>query len=739
MAIRGRFRVIPALLLLLASPAFAADRWQPAGPEGGNVTALAIDPANPRVLYAGVGAGGVFKSVDAGATWNPAFDGLAGNAVLALAQAPQAAGTLYAGTSHGVFKTTDGGALWAAASAGSSPAANGVVDALVVTPSAIYAGVSESFRRDRRPDFSRASMAESTGPSSISAATTGSGDGARRRSHEPSRPLRRDPGARPPLRDRRAPERRRRGDLVAPRAAGCRRGRSRTSRSIRRRRAPSTRRSGRRRLPQRRRRGPLAKREPRPDQSARHRAGLRAGARHPLRRRAAGDRRHRLAVPHHERRRALAAGGPRAPVRPPGGGGGSARVGALRRQRERRRLPQRDSGAAGPLPTAGFAPSPRTRWSPTPGGRGSSRRHPGLRADQDREWRGELECARRRRGGPQAAGDRSPAAGHGLCPRPGGKAAAEPERRPELADDLPAERLPAERRQPPRPRPERSFHPLRRPAPRDRPQRRRRRHLDAGADLHLLDPAFPAITPASRVFVGALSFCGPNNGRRRHPDARCTGGGGRSRSHVDCSSSQPRPPWPPIPGSRRPSTRGSAAFSIEPPANVSQIYRTTDGVTWSPVALPGESRSGHGLRLPAGGARRRLRRHPGAGDLRERKRRRDLAHRQRRTAQLLDLRAGGRRGLFHDLRRDGGRPLQAGPRHALAAAAAAHLDAAVGVLLADPGEEAPHPGLVAEPLDAVQLAGQGRVVEEGVDLAVAGRADLGPGAVAAVLLPVGIR
>ena len=86
MAIPRTLRVIPALLLLLASAAFAANRWQPAGPEGGNVTSLAIDPANPRVLYAGVGAGGVFKSVDAGATWNPAFDGLAGNAVLALAR-----------------------------------------------------------------------------------------------------------------------------------------------------------------------------------------------------------------------------------------------------------------------------------------------------------------------------------------------------------------------------------------------------------------------------------------------------------------------------------------------------------------------------------------------------------------------------------------------------------------------------------------------------------------------------
>jgi photosystem II stability/assembly factor-like uncharacterized protein len=145
MPIPLKLRLALVLTLLCPWAASAADRWQPAGPEGGNVTALVIDPANSRVLYAGVGAGGVFKSVDASATWSPAFDGLAGNAVLVLAHSPKSAAILYAGTSQGVFKTTDGGAHWAAASAGSSPAANGVVDALVVTPPAIYAGVSSSF------------------------------------------------------------------------------------------------------------------------------------------------------------------------------------------------------------------------------------------------------------------------------------------------------------------------------------------------------------------------------------------------------------------------------------------------------------------------------------------------------------------------------------------------------------------------------------------------------------------
>jgi hypothetical protein len=52
----------------------------------------------------------------------------------------------------------------------------------------------------------------------------------------------------------------------------------------------------------------------------------------------------------------------------------------------------------------------------------------------------------------------------------------------------------------------------------------------------------------------------------------------------------------------------------------------------------------------------------------------------------------------------------------------------VRVLLADPGEEAPHLGLVAEALQAVELALQAGVVEQDVDLPVTGRADLCPGA-----------
>jgi len=39
--------------------------------EGAVIVTLALDPADPATLYAGIPAQGVFKSTDAGETWSP--------------------------------------------------------------------------------------------------------------------------------------------------------------------------------------------------------------------------------------------------------------------------------------------------------------------------------------------------------------------------------------------------------------------------------------------------------------------------------------------------------------------------------------------------------------------------------------------------------------------------------------------------------------------------------------------
>jgi photosystem II stability/assembly factor-like uncharacterized protein len=97
--------------------------WQEAGPFniGGRVTALAVAPGG-STLYLGAAAGGIHKSVDGGVNWTPVFDQSA--SIGALALDPTNANVLYAGTGEsnaaidnydgfGLFRSPDAGASWA--------------------------------------------------------------------------------------------------------------------------------------------------------------------------------------------------------------------------------------------------------------------------------------------------------------------------------------------------------------------------------------------------------------------------------------------------------------------------------------------------------------------------------------------------------------------------------------------------------------------------------------------------
>lgn len=105
------------------------------GPSSSNwdVLALAINPANPQVIYAGTsnlygGAamGNVYKSTNGGVSWSPASTGIAGQDVRALFIDPADASgdTIYAGTGGdganpgGVYRSTNGGASWNSISLG---------------------------------------------------------------------------------------------------------------------------------------------------------------------------------------------------------------------------------------------------------------------------------------------------------------------------------------------------------------------------------------------------------------------------------------------------------------------------------------------------------------------------------------------------------------------------------------------------------------------------------------------
>ncbi len=123
MPVSLRTRALALTLVLAAAglaPAHAGlNRWTPFGPEGGGLTALAVDPRDGDVLYA-VSAGRVVKSRDGGESWRPSGAGIGEElAVTLLAIDPAAPERLYAivraNAGHGgVFRSDDGGAHWQA-------------------------------------------------------------------------------------------------------------------------------------------------------------------------------------------------------------------------------------------------------------------------------------------------------------------------------------------------------------------------------------------------------------------------------------------------------------------------------------------------------------------------------------------------------------------------------------------------------------------------------------------------
>jgi photosystem II stability/assembly factor-like uncharacterized protein len=99
-------------------------RWRSIGPaRGGRVLAVTGVPGKPDVYYFGAVGGGVWKTNDAGRTWNPIFDSQPVASIGAIAVAPSNPQIIYVGsgeadmrssisTGNGMYKSTDGGNTW---------------------------------------------------------------------------------------------------------------------------------------------------------------------------------------------------------------------------------------------------------------------------------------------------------------------------------------------------------------------------------------------------------------------------------------------------------------------------------------------------------------------------------------------------------------------------------------------------------------------------------------------------
>ena len=88
--------------------------WSQVGrlPTRKTITALISDLSNPQILYA-TSADGVFKSQNAGVTWQTISTGLWDINIAALALHPTQPSRVYVVTASGtVFRSTDGAGTW---------------------------------------------------------------------------------------------------------------------------------------------------------------------------------------------------------------------------------------------------------------------------------------------------------------------------------------------------------------------------------------------------------------------------------------------------------------------------------------------------------------------------------------------------------------------------------------------------------------------------------------------------
>jgi len=126
-------RLCVAVFLLACRPLFAQQfdpglyaemKWRMIGPfRGGRTVAVTGVPGQPNLFYMAAVNGGVWKTTDYGRTWNPIFDGQPTGSVGAIAIAPSDPRVIYVGsgeglqrpdlaTGNGVYKSTDAGATW---------------------------------------------------------------------------------------------------------------------------------------------------------------------------------------------------------------------------------------------------------------------------------------------------------------------------------------------------------------------------------------------------------------------------------------------------------------------------------------------------------------------------------------------------------------------------------------------------------------------------------------------------
>ena len=110
---------------LLTSEVLSGLEFRNIGPAimSGRISDIAIHPKNRSIWYVAVGSGGVWKTMNAGTTWTPIFDGQASYSIGCLTLDPNSPDVVWVGTGEnvsgrhvgigdGVYKSLNGGKTW---------------------------------------------------------------------------------------------------------------------------------------------------------------------------------------------------------------------------------------------------------------------------------------------------------------------------------------------------------------------------------------------------------------------------------------------------------------------------------------------------------------------------------------------------------------------------------------------------------------------------------------------------
>jgi Calx-beta domain/Beta-propeller repeat/Carboxypeptidase regulatory-like domain/CarboxypepD_reg-like domain len=118
----------------------AGATWTKSSTDLPSVSAIAVDPTNALVAYAG--ASGLFKTTDGGNNWNTLNTPLNGAFIRTIVIDPLTPSTIYAGSEFGLFRSTDNGGTWTGLNNFGTSIVPHILSIAIdpTAPSTIYAG-----------------------------------------------------------------------------------------------------------------------------------------------------------------------------------------------------------------------------------------------------------------------------------------------------------------------------------------------------------------------------------------------------------------------------------------------------------------------------------------------------------------------------------------------------------------------------------------------------------------------